>query len=118
MTCEDFNSFCGALPGTTHAVQWGGSHVWKVGGKIFAIGGWNEGGVRVTFKVRDIAFEVLKTRPLFRPAPYLASRGLTWIQYQGQVGPVDEEVLELLRGSYALIVAKLPRAARAALGGD
>ncbi|MCR6659935.1 MAG: hypothetical protein NVV72_11555 [Asticcacaulis sp.] len=31
-------------------VQWGGAHVWKVGGKVFAIGGWHDGvGLIVTF---------------------------------------------------------------------
>ena len=28
---------------TTYVVQWGGAHVWKVGGKVFAIGGWERG---------------------------------------------------------------------------
>ena len=36
---DDFNAFCGALRATSYVVQWRGSHVWKVGGKVFAIGG-------------------------------------------------------------------------------
>ena len=63
------------MPATTHVVQWGGSHVWKVGGKVFAIGGWSEAEPRFTFKVSDVSFEVLKEQPGLRPAPYLASRG-------------------------------------------
>ena len=43
MTYEEFNAFCGGLPATTYVVQWGGAHVWKVGGKVFAIGGWDTG---------------------------------------------------------------------------
>ena len=43
MTYDDFNALCGALPATNHVVQWGGSHVWKVGDKVFAIGGWADG---------------------------------------------------------------------------
>src|SRR5690606_27443387 len=39
MTYPEFNDFCRSLPATTYVVQWGGSHVWKVGGKVFAIGG-------------------------------------------------------------------------------
>ena len=38
MTRDKYNAFCRSLKATTHAVQWGGSHVWKVGGKVFAIG--------------------------------------------------------------------------------
>ncbi|WP_339832848.1 hypothetical protein [uncultured Parvibaculum sp.] len=40
MTYREFNAFCASLPATTYVVQWGGAHVWKVGGKVFAIGGW------------------------------------------------------------------------------
>ncbi|MCP5365835.1 MAG: MmcQ/YjbR family DNA-binding protein, partial [Hyphomicrobiales bacterium] len=31
MTDDEFNAFCRSLPATTYVVQWGGSHVWKVG---------------------------------------------------------------------------------------
>ncbi|NNF79091.1 MAG: MmcQ/YjbR family DNA-binding protein, partial [Rhizobiales bacterium] len=51
MTYEEYNAFCGALPATTHVVQWGGAHVWKVGGKVFAIGGWADDRPAYTFKV-------------------------------------------------------------------
>ncbi len=79
MTYEEYNAFCGALPATSYVVQWGGSHVWKVGGKVFAIGGWHDGEPSFTFKVSDIAYEMLRGQPGPRPAPYLASRGLKWI---------------------------------------
>ena len=36
MTYKEYNAFCRRLPATTYVVQWGGSHVWKVGGKVFA----------------------------------------------------------------------------------
>ena len=81
MTYKEFNEFCGALPATSYIVQWGGSHVWKVGGKVFAIGGWERSdGSAVTFKVSDLNFDILSEEPGFRPAPYMASRGLKWIQ--------------------------------------
>ena len=38
MDYDQFNAFCRALPATAYVVQWRGSHVWKVGGKVFAIG--------------------------------------------------------------------------------
>lgn len=40
MNYDAFNEFCRSLPATTYVVQWGGAHFWKVGGKVFAIGGW------------------------------------------------------------------------------
>ena len=97
MTYEEFNSFCGALPATSHVVQWGGAHVWKVGDKVFAIGGWDDGDARFTFKVSEIAYEMLKEQPGLRPAPYLASRGMKWIQHYEEPGLTEEELKDYLR---------------------
>jgi hypothetical protein len=60
MTYDDFNAFCRALPATTYVNQWHGSHVWKVGGKVFAIGGWRETDPAFTFKVSAIGYEMLR----------------------------------------------------------
>ena len=78
--------FCGGVPATTYVMQWGGSHVWKVGGKVFAIGGWDSGTAAITFKVSDAAYEMLRDQPGLRPAPYLASRGMKWIQHYAKPG--------------------------------
>lgn len=110
-----FNAFCASLPGTTYACQWGGAHVWKVGGKVFAIGGWNPDGVGITFKVSEIAFEVLKDSPGLRPAPYMASRGLFWLQHHDPAAMADQQVLDHVRESYERVAAKLPRKTKAAL---
>ncbi len=80
MTREEFDAFCARLAPATHVVQWGDASVWKVGGKVFAIGGWSAAEFAVTFKCSETSFAVLKDLPGLRPAPYLASRGLTWIQ--------------------------------------
>ena len=81
MTLDEYNAFCASLPATSHVVQWGGAHVWKVGGKVFAIAGWRRRqALSVTFKCSEMAYDILKEQPGLRPAPYLASRGMTWIQ--------------------------------------
>ena len=68
MTLDEYNGFCASLPSTTHVVQWGGAHVWKVGGKVFAIGGWSDGEeLAVTFKCSEIAYDMLKEQPGLRP---------------------------------------------------
>jgi len=115
MTYEEFNAFCGALPATSHVVQWGGAQVWKVGGKVFAIGGWHEERPAFTFKASDISYEVLKDQEGLRPAPYLASQGLKWIQdFAG--GLSDEELCEYLAASHALVAAGLTKKKRRELG--
>ncbi len=81
MTRDEFDAVCARLAHATHVVQWGDASVWKVGGKVFAIGGWSgPAAFAVTFKVSPTSFAVLKDLPGLRPAPYLASRGLSWIQ--------------------------------------
>jgi predicted DNA-binding protein (MmcQ/YjbR family) len=117
MTRAEFNRFCKGLPATTHVVQWGGSDVWKVGGKVFAIASWDQGKVDgITFKVSPMAYEMLKDQPGLRPAPYLASRGMTWIQRHGAGGLSDIDLRGYISASHRLVADGLPKKARAALG--
>ena len=116
MTYEEFNEFCGALPSTTYVVQWGGSHVWKVGGRVFAIGGWDDDEPRFTFKVSPLSYEMLRNQPGLRPAPYLASRGLTWIQHHASPGLSDGELRDYLRQSHRIVAEGLPKKKQAELG--
>lgn len=118
LTYDEFNAFCAALPATTHVVQWGGSDVWKVGGKVFAIGGWNDGEAAITFKVSDISYEMLKEQPGLRPAPYLASRGLKWIQQYAKPGLSDETLGEYLRQSHRIVSLGLSKKKQRELGLD
>src|ERR1700743_2509766 len=81
MTRDDYDAFCGSLSNATHVVQWGDASVWKIGGKVFAIGGWSNGKhFAVSFKCSKTSFSILSELPGLRPAPYLASRGLSWMQ--------------------------------------
>lgn len=117
MTYDEFNDFCGALPATTHVVQWGGSHVWKVGGKVFAIGGWDDGGEAfVTFKTSEIAFEMLKGQPGLRPAPYLASRGMKWIQRTDDTTLSDDALRDYIAQSHRIVSLGLTKKKQKELG--
>lgn len=115
MNKRQFNSFCKALPATTHVVQWGGADVWKVGGKVFAIG-WDEDEYAVTFKVSEMTYEVLRSKPGLRPAPYLASRGLKWIQHFEEPGLSDDGLKECIRRSYTMIAEALSKKKQRELG--
>ncbi|MBC8268682.1 MAG: MmcQ/YjbR family DNA-binding protein [Rhodospirillaceae bacterium] len=117
MTYEEFNKYCQSLPETTYVRQWGGSHVWKVGGKVFAIGGWENGIYPgVTFKVSEIAYEMLSDMPGLRPAPYLASRGMKWIQHYAEPGLSDDELKTYLAESYRLVSLNLTKKKQKELG--
>ena len=116
MTYDEYNAFCGSLPAATYVNQWGGSHVWKVGPKVFAIGGWADGEPAITFKVSEIAFEILRDQPGLRPAPYLASRGMKWIQRYASPGLSDGELKDYLRQSHALVSRGLTKKLSIELG--
>jgi len=116
VTYDHFNSFCRALPSTTYVVQWGGAHVWKVGGKVFAIGGWADGNPAFTFKTTDLSYEILKDEPGLRPAPYLASRGMKWIQHYAPPGLSDDALKDYLRQSHRIVSLGLSKKRQRELG--
>jgi predicted DNA-binding protein (MmcQ/YjbR family) len=116
LTYDEFNSFCRSLRATSYVMQWGGSHVWKVGGKVFAIGGWNNGVVGITFKVSELSYEILRDQPGLRPAPYLASRGMKWIQHYESPGLSDSELKEYIRESHRIVSHGLSKKKRRELG--
>ena len=111
-----FNTFCEAMPATSHVVQWGNADVWKVGPKVFAICGWADGRDAFTFKVTEIAYEVLQDLPGIRPAPYLASRGMKWLQHYDAPGLSDDELRRHIKISYDLVAAGLSKKKRHELG--
>jgi predicted DNA-binding protein (MmcQ/YjbR family) len=117
MTRKGYDAFCESLPHATHVVQWGDASVWKIGGKVFAIGGWSRGdNFAVSFKCSKTSFAILSELPGLRPAPYLASRGLLWMQRIND-GALDDAGLQAyLRQSYALAAAGLPKRTQRALG--
>jgi predicted DNA-binding protein (MmcQ/YjbR family) len=117
MRLDDYNTFCAGLPATSHVVQWGGAHVWKVGGKVFAVAGWSDSAdLAVSFKVSDLAFDILREQPGCRPAPYLASRGMKWIQRQTAETMDDEALRDYLRESHRIVARGLTKKARSELG--
>lgn len=117
MTYEEFNKLCESLPATTYVVQWGNSHVWKVGGKVFAIGGWeNADKPAFTFKASEQNFYYLSEHPGYRPAPYLASRGMTWIQYYEASPTEDEDLKYYIKESYRIVSLSLTKKKQKELG--
>ncbi len=122
MNEQEFNAFCKTMKASTYVVQWGGAHVWKIGGKVFAIGGMGSKGVTnpniqaVTFKVTPLSYDILKEQKGLRPAPYLASRGMKWMQHYDEGGLSDDDLKAYIERSYELVAAKLTKKLRAELG--
>ncbi|HGF7511345.1 TPA: MmcQ/YjbR family DNA-binding protein [Vibrio cholerae] len=117
MNYNEFNEFCGSFPATSHVVQWGDSDVWKVGEKVFAIGGWSsEGKAAFTFKVSDLNFDFLSNSKGYKPAPYFANRGMKWIQQIDTEGHLDEELRYYLSESYAIVANGISKKKQIELG--
>ncbi|MGF1753932.1 MmcQ/YjbR family DNA-binding protein [Vibrio makurazakiensis] len=117
MNYDEFNEFCTSLPATTHVIQWGNSQVWKVGGKVFAVGGWGpDDEPAFTFKTSPRNFDFLSDTQGYRPAPYLANRGMKWIQLVDSSQQNDEELEYYLKESHRLVSLGLSKIKQKELG--
>jgi predicted DNA-binding protein (MmcQ/YjbR family) len=117
MTPRTFEARCLRLPAVTKVVQWEGTSVFKVGGKMFALGGgFAAGSGGYMFKTSDMAFAMLVEHGVARPAPYLARA--KWVQLVSNDALPDAELAGYLAQAHALVVAKLTRKTRKELGLD
>jgi predicted DNA-binding protein (MmcQ/YjbR family) len=62
--------------------------------------------------VSPIAYEMLKDKKGLRPAPYLASRGMKWIQHYGKPGLSDKDLKSYLKESHRIVALGLTRKKR------
>ena len=117
MTKEEMDELAHSFAGVTYQQQWRGSHVWKVAGKVFVIGVVQDGGdMAYTFKTSWQNFHFLLESEGYRPAPYLASRGMSWIQCTQSSAALDEALRYYVEQSYQLVTEKLPKKQQRALG--
>ena len=117
MNDDQFNQFCGSLPATTYVMQWGNSHVWKVGGKVFAVGGWGQDKQPAfTFKTSEQNYIFLEQCEGYKPAPYFASRGMKWIQQFASTPEKDQDLQYYLTQSHRLVSLGLTKIKQKALG--
>jgi predicted DNA-binding protein (MmcQ/YjbR family) len=117
MTRDEFNQFCSSLPATHHVVQWHDSDVWKVGDKVFAICDRSSDLTPgITFKTSEFDYEVLREKPGMRPAPYLASRGFTWIQRYDYSEISDDQLQYYITESHRIVLSGFSRRKRSELG--
>src|SRR5580765_8172887 len=110
MSIEAVRTFCLSLPAVTEDIKWGSDLVFSVGGKMFAVVN-TERPHTLAFKCSPEAFGELIERDGIIPAPYLARA--MWVR-EGTVGEVlgRQGMEELLKASYELVVAGLPKSKR------
>lgn len=114
MHAEWVRQFCLALPQTTEEMQWGDHLLFKVGGKMYVITSLEPGkGNFLSLKADPEEFAELTERPGVVPAPYLARA--KWVALEEEDSLPRAEICRLLRRSYELVAAKLPKKLRTQL---
>jgi predicted DNA-binding protein (MmcQ/YjbR family) len=113
MDIEWVRKFCLSLPHTTEQVQWGSDLLFKIGGKMYALLPLEPAPIWLTFKCTEEEFATLVDQPGIIPAPYLARA--KWVALETEHALRPNEINRLLRQSYDLVFAKLPKRTREAL---
>jgi len=113
MSVDFIRAFCLSLPNATEEVQWEDHLLFKVGGKMFAITSLSPEGNRLSLKSTQEKFYELTEIDGVIPAPYMARN--FWIALERWDALRRTEIEDLVRESYALVFAKLPKRLQAEL---
>jgi len=110
---EWVRTHCLLFPHVTENVQWENSLLLKVGGKMFALLSLEPDATVFAFKCSPEKFSELVETPGIIPSPYLARAH--WVAFEHENALPTRETKALLRESYELVFAKLPKKVRAEL---
>jgi predicted DNA-binding protein (MmcQ/YjbR family) len=116
MNVDWLREVCLSFLGVTEQIQWGNDLLFKVGGKMFAVTPLEPAPVWLSFKASPENFAELTERQNIIPAPYLARA--QWVALQTNGALASNELAPLLRESYEMVFAKLPKKMREALTGS
>jgi predicted DNA-binding protein (MmcQ/YjbR family) len=101
---------CLSFPHATEQITWGIDLTFRINGKIFAVTVLEPAKVWFSFKCSAENFAELTERAGIIPAPYMARA--QWVALETKDALQKEELAVLLRESFDLVFAKLPRKTR------
>ena len=105
---DSIREYCLSLPAVTENIQWEDVLLFRVGGKIFVMVSLDPAAEdRIAFKCDPETFAELLERDGARPAAYVGR--FKWIGLRDFNVLPAAELRELLRASYELVAAKLPK---------
>lgn len=107
MSVDFIREVCLSFPNVTEEIQWGDHLLFKIGGKMFAITTLSPEGNRLSLKSTREKFYELTEIDGVVPAPYMARN--FWIALERWDALRRREIEELVRESYTLVFAKLPK---------
>jgi predicted DNA-binding protein (MmcQ/YjbR family) len=113
MNVDWLREVCLSFAGAVEQIQWGSDLLFKVGGKMFAATPLEPAPVCLSFKAAPESFAELTERPNIIPAPYLARA--QWVALQIWDALPADELARLLRDSYDMVFARLPKKTRDAI---
>jgi len=114
MDIESLRRYCLSLPQATEDIQWGNNLLFRIGRKMFAIAALDQVPVCVSFKCTPEEFAELIEREGIIPAPYLARN--KWVLLKSLDVLPRAELKRLIKDSYTMVAAKLPKKVRSELG--
>jgi predicted DNA-binding protein (MmcQ/YjbR family) len=113
MNIDQLRKLCLSFPGATEQTIWHNDLTFKVANKMFAHTVLDVAPVWLSFKATPENSADLTERAGIIPAPYLARA--QWVALETRDALSLEELTTLLRESYDLVVAKLPKKTREAI---
>lgn len=125
-----FDALCQNLPATSMVVQWGESHVWKVGdqaakgkNKVFALSTFwvgkdgdsdKDGQHGIVLKVAPMSFEMLTQETGIAQAPYFPRGG--WIRVVEDNPLSDDDLSAYIREAHRIMAGGLTKKLQTELG--
>jgi predicted DNA-binding protein (MmcQ/YjbR family) len=114
MDLEGIRKYCLSLPHATEGMQWGDNLLFRIGEKIFAIVALDQAPPQLAFKCTPEEFAELVEREGIIPAPYMARNH--WVLLESPDALPRAELKRLVKDSYEMVAAKLPKKVRVELG--
>ncbi|MHA6481881.1 MmcQ/YjbR family DNA-binding protein [Paenibacillus sp. strain BS8-2] len=113
MDMLSIRAYCQGLKGTTEDYPFGPEPlVMKVGGKMYALLGTNDGVINLSLKCEPHMAELLRMQhEAIKPGYHLNKKHWNTVTIDGSLS--DEELCEMMMHSYELVVRGLTKAQRA-----
>lgn len=116
MDIEQVRTYCLSFPHATEDVQWENDLLFRIGKKMFAVAALDASSDHVlSFKCTPEKFAELVERNGIVPAPYVAR--YHWVALESFDALPVSELKTLLKNSYQMVLAKLPKKLRTQLEG-
>jgi predicted DNA-binding protein (MmcQ/YjbR family) len=110
MNTETLRTFCLSLPAATEDIKWGHDLCFLIAGRMFTVTSLESTNGNCAFKCTPEKFAELIELDGIIPAPYMARNH--WVMLEKYSALRDAEIKDLVRESYKMVLAKLPKKIR------